>query len=83
MESKKNGATPQTISDYDNRDDNAWFVSFAATMIPFVGFCYGHQRGVTVKVLEKMAKMRGGIYGILFLPFVTLGMEKVRKGYIT
>ena len=75
-ENEKASDEPQTISDYDNRDSNAWFVSFSATMIPFLGFCYGHQRGVTVQVLERMAKMRGGVYGFFVLPFITLGMEK-------
>lgn len=73
---EKSASVPQTISDYDKRDSNAWFISFSATMIPFLGFCYGHHRGVTVKVLERMAKMRGGVYGFFALPFITLGMEK-------
>ena len=30
----------QTIADYDNRDDKAWLVSFAATMVPFTAFWY-------------------------------------------
>ncbi len=54
----------------------AWLVSFSAAMVPFVGFCHSHQKGVTVRVLESLAKTRGGIYGIFLLPFLTLGMEK-------
>mmetsp|Transcript_30944 Transcript_30944/g.36101 ORF Transcript_30944/g.36101 Transcript_30944/m.36101 type:complete len:158 (+) Transcript_30944:59-532(+) len=67
---------PQTINDYDNRNSSAWFVSFAAAMVPFTAFCYGHQKGVTGRVLESMVKRPGGIYGIFALPFLTLGMEK-------
>jgi len=63
-------------SSYDKRTNQEWMISFAATMIPFCGFCYGHQRGVTVRVLESLAKRRYGVYGIFGLPFVTLGMEK-------
>jgi hypothetical protein len=31
---------------------------------------------MTVRVLEKLAKTKGGVYGIFALPFLTLGMEK-------
>lgn len=63
-------------SKHENSNNYSWFVTFAASMVPFVGFCYSHQRGVTVRVLEKLAKTRSGIYGIMALPFLTLAMEK-------
>ena len=67
---------PQTMSDYDNRNNYTWLVSFSATMFPFLAFCYGHQRGVTVRVLERLSKTNSGLYGIIALPFLTLSMEK-------
>ena len=45
-------------------------------MMPFLGICYAHQRGLTVKVLNAVAKSPMGVYGFFALPFVTLGMEK-------
>eukprot|EP00560_Eucampia_antarctica_P007008 CAMPEP_0197830180 /NCGR_PEP_ID=MMETSP1437-20131217/6782_1 /TAXON_ID=49252 ORGANISM="Eucampia antarctica, Strain CCMP1452" /NCGR_SAMPLE_ID=MMETSP1437 /ASSEMBLY_ACC=CAM_ASM_001096 /LENGTH=140 /DNA_ID=CAMNT_0043432391 /DNA_START=54 /DNA_END=476 /DNA_ORIENTATION=- len=54
----------------------AWMYSFGAAMIPFSAFCYAHSKGVTVRVVERMAKSPFGVYGLLALPFVTLGMEK-------
>jgi hypothetical protein len=45
-------------------------------MVPFTAFCYGHSRGVTGRVLEKLVRQPGGFYAIFALPFVTLGMEK-------
>jgi hypothetical protein len=50
--------------------------SFGATMVPFLAFCYGHKRGVTVKVVDSILKSRVGGVGLLALPFVTLAMEK-------
>lgn len=73
---QENKTTPKTIADYDNRDNNAWIFSFTAAMVPFTAFCYGHSKGVTGRVLEKLVKMPGGFYGIFALPFLTLGMEK-------
>jgi hypothetical protein len=67
---------PRTISDYDNRENSAWMYSFGATMVPFLAFCYGHKRGVTVKVVDSILKSRVGGVGLLALPFVTLAMEK-------
>mmetsp|Transcript_2430 Transcript_2430/g.3634 ORF Transcript_2430/g.3634 Transcript_2430/m.3634 type:complete len:125 (-) Transcript_2430:402-776(-) len=67
---------PSTIADYDTRDNDAWMFSFAAAMIPFTGFCYGHSRGATGRVLEKLVKLPGGFHAIFLIPFVTLGMEK-------
>ena len=43
---------------------------------PFCAFCYGHSRGVTTRVVERVVKSPVGVYGLLALPFVTLGMEK-------
>uniref|UniRef100_A0A7R9WL75 Uncharacterized protein n=1 Tax=Pseudictyota dubia TaxID=2749911 RepID=A0A7R9WL75_9STRA len=45
-------------------------------MVPFCAFCYGHQRGVTTRVVERMVKSRVGVYGLFALPFFTLAMEK-------
>jgi hypothetical protein len=50
--------------------------SFAAAMVPFTAFCYGHQRGATVRVVEAVVRSPVGVYGLLALPFFTLGMEK-------
>lgn len=61
--------TPET-------NDKAWFISFAATMVPFCSFCYFHQRGGTVRVVNAIAKSPVGVPGLLVLPFVTLAMEK-------
>eukprot|EP00978_Attheya_sp_CCMP212_P018845 scaffold52074_cov46-Attheya_sp.AAC.1 len=67
---------PQTISDYDDRSNYSWMLSFAAAMVPFTAFCYGHSRGVTVRVVERMVKSPVGVYGLFALPFITLAMEK-------
>ena len=67
---------PATMADLDKRDVPAWFLSFSAAMVPFCAFCYGHSRGVTTRVVERMVKSPAGVYGLLALPFVTLGMEK-------
>mmetsp|Transcript_2450 Transcript_2450/g.3668 ORF Transcript_2450/g.3668 Transcript_2450/m.3668 type:complete len:140 (+) Transcript_2450:51-470(+) len=54
----------------------SWIYSFSAAMVPFASFCYAHQRGVTVKVINAMARSPVGVYGFFALPFITLGMEK-------
>jgi len=69
-------AQPQSISDYDHRQNTAWMYSFGATMVPFLAFCYGHKRGLTVKVVDGILKSRVGGAGLLALPFCTLAMEK-------
>jgi hypothetical protein len=60
------------------QDENgvAWIYSFAATMFPFTAFCYGHSRGVTGRIVERVVKSPVGVYGLLALPFCTLAMEK-------
>ena len=45
-------------------------------MVPLTAFCYGHSRGYTARVVERVVKSPVGVYGLLALPFVTLGMEK-------
>jgi hypothetical protein len=45
-------------------------------MVPFCAFCYGHSRGFTTKVVERVVKSPVGVYGLFALPFFTLGMEK-------
>ena len=67
---------PATIEDLDHRSVPAWFLSFSAAMVPFCGFCYGHSRGMTTRVVERVVKSPLGVYGLFALPFVTLGMEK-------
>lgn len=67
---------PSHISEYDDRTSGAWAYSFAAAMVPFCAFCYGHHRGATGRVVEAVVRSPVGVYGLLVLPFVTLGMEK-------
>jgi hypothetical protein len=67
---------PQTISDYDNRSNTSWIVSFGAAMVPFCGFLYGHSRGLTKWAIEGVVRSPLGPAGLLLLPFATLGMEK-------
>ena len=67
---------PDSIRDYDTRDNTAWMYSFGAAMVPFTAFCYGHSRGATSKVVEAVVRSPVGVYGLLALPFLTLGMEK-------
>ena len=76
MSQQQANETPETLQDYDNRDNGAWFYSFSAAMVPFTAFCYGHSRGYTARVVERVVKSPVGVYGLLALPFVTLGMEK-------
>mmetsp|Transcript_8112 Transcript_8112/g.14218 ORF Transcript_8112/g.14218 Transcript_8112/m.14218 type:complete len:141 (-) Transcript_8112:448-870(-) len=67
---------PATMEDLDHRTVPAWFLSFSAAMVPFCAFCYGHSRGVTTRVVERVVKSPVGVYGLFALPFLTLGMEK-------
>lgn len=67
---------PDSIRDYDHRSNTAWMYSFGAAMVPFTAFCYGHSRGATARVVEAVVRSPVGVYGLLALPFVTLGMEK-------
>ena len=67
---------PNSISDYDHRSNTAWMYSFGAAMVPFCAFCYSHQRGGTVRVVDAVVRSPVGVYGLLALPFLTLGMEK-------
>jgi hypothetical protein len=66
------------MNDYydDDRTPAEWAVSFAAMMVPFVGFLYGHSRGMTVRAMEYIVHSRVGVPGLLLLPFMTLAMEK-------
>ena len=68
--------TPATMHEMDERSMPAWVLSFSAAMVPFCAFCYGHSRGVTTRVVERVVKSPVGVYGLLALPFLTLGMEK-------
>ena len=69
-------ATPATMQEMDDRSASAWIVSFSAAMVPFCGFLYGHSRGMTVRAIEAVVRSPVGVYGLLALPFCTLGMEK-------
>ena len=66
---------PATMFEMDHRDNYAWVYSFSAAMVPFCAFCYGHSRGVTGRVVERVVKSPVGVYGLLALPFVTLSMK--------
>jgi hypothetical protein len=76
MASQNSGERPDSIRDIDDRDNLSWMYSFGAAMIPFSAFCYGHSRGMTSRVVEHVVRSPVGVYGLLALPFVTLGMEK-------
>jgi hypothetical protein len=67
---------PDSMRDYDHRNNTAWMYSFGAAMVPFTAFCYGHSKGGTARVVEAVARSPVGVYGLLALPFVTLAMEK-------
>jgi len=67
---------PATMNELDHRSLPAWCLSFGAAMVPFCAFCYGHSRGFTTKVVERVVKSPVGVYGLFALPFFTLGMEK-------
>lgn len=58
------------------KDEVAWIYSFGAAMVPFTAFCVGHARGMTVKIVEGVVRSPVGVYGLLVLPFISLGMEK-------
>jgi hypothetical protein len=47
-----------------------------ACMVPFSAFCYGHARGMTGRVVERVVRSPVGAGGLLLLPFVTLAVEK-------
>lgn len=67
---------PATMAEMDQRTIPAWFVSFSAAMAPFTALCYGHSRGLTARVVDRVVRSPVGVYGLFALPFVTLGMEK-------
>ncbi len=67
---------PATMFEMDGRDNNAWMYSAAAAMVPFTAFCYGHSRGVTSRIVERVVKSPVGVYGLFALPFLSLAMEK-------
>lgn len=76
MPESQRSSTSETSTYEDRRSDKEWIFSFCAAMVPFSAFCYGHSKGVTGRVLERLVKMPGGFYAIFALPFLTLGMEK-------
>jgi hypothetical protein len=68
---------PTTPSN-SNNDDSAstWVLSFAAAMVPFTAFVYGHSKGMTARVVHAVVRSPVGAPGLLALPFLTLAMEK-------
>jgi hypothetical protein len=64
------------MEEQDGRNSMEWLYSFSAAMIPFAAFCFGHSKGMTVRVVEGVVRSPVGVYGLFALPFVTLGMEK-------
>uniref|UniRef100_A0A7S4A904 Uncharacterized protein n=1 Tax=Pseudo-nitzschia australis TaxID=44445 RepID=A0A7S4A904_9STRA len=74
--SENNDVRPATMFEMDNRDNYAWVYSAAAAMVPFTAFCYGHSRGVTSRIVERVVRSPVGVYGLFALPFVSLAMEK-------
>ena len=63
------------MDEMDQRTLPAWFVSFSAAMVPFCAFCYGHSRGVTTRVVERVVKSPAGVWGLLALPLVALPLS--------
>jgi hypothetical protein len=61
---------------HETANDWSWLISFGATMVPFTAFCYGHSKGLTVRVVNAVVKSPIGPSGLLLLPFFTLAMEK-------
>jgi hypothetical protein len=61
---------------HETPNDWTWLISFGAAMVPFTAFCYGHQKGMTVRVVNAVVKSPIGPMGLLLLPFCTLAMEK-------
>jgi hypothetical protein len=61
---------------HDTANDWTWLISFTAAMVPFTAFCYGHSKGMTVRVVNAVVKSPLGPAGLLLLPFCTLAMEK-------
>ena len=45
----------------------SWFLSFSAAMVPFCAFCYGHSRGVTTRVVERVVKSPGMFVRSIYL----------------
>ena len=55
---------------------NHFLLTSSAAMVPFCAFVYSHSRGMTGRVVHRIVQSPLGVYGLLGLPFVTLGMEK-------
>ena len=69
-------STETELGSHETPNDWTWLVSFGAAMVPFTAFCYGHQKGLTVRVVNAVVKSPIGPAGLLLLPFCTLAMEK-------
>ena len=67
---------PETLGSHETPNDWTWWISFGAAMVPFTAFCYGHHKGMTVRVVNAVVKSPLGPAGLLLLPFCTLAMEK-------
>ena len=55
--------------------DDAWKLSASAALVPFLGFCYAHQKGMVVQLFNAAYRL-AGVPGIIGVPMVTLAMEK-------
>jgi hypothetical protein len=66
----------EQLGSHETPNDWTWLISFGAAMVPFTAFCYGHQKGMTVRVVNAVVKSPIGPVGLLLLPFCTLAMEK-------
>ena len=73
---ERDDVRPATMFEMDRRDNNAWMYSAAAAMVPFTACVYGHSRGVTSRIVERVVKSPVGVYGLFALPFLSLAMEK-------
>lgn len=66
----------QERGSHETANDWTWLISFGAAMVPFTAFCYGHSKGLTVRVVNAVVKSPIGPAGLILLPFCTLAMEK-------
>lgn len=73
---KTTAPQPQYTGEPKEQTLGQFAITFGAMMVPFLGFCYGHQLGYFNAALVRIEKSRFGVYGFLGMPFITLSMEK-------